>query len=270
MSHPATTDITDTPIDQSRALLALLSAAATTANRVISPDLAFQEALDQIAIHTGWPVIHVYLPLDPAQDLLVPAPIWHLDSPQRYASFRSVTDQTYFQPGLGLVGQVQVTARPIWAPDVAAEPQFIRRRVDSDLGVHAGILFPLLVGDEVVGVLECYSPEVLAPDPSLLEVLANVGIILGRVIERARTQLMEQRQHHVDAAQLRHARQAATMELITMISHEVNNPLYAARSALELIKQDLGDSTSPFVDILSSELARLSDVMHHIRSLTPS
>lgn len=270
MSTPPILGVAHPSIDQQNMLLALLSGTVTIANRIAPPSIALHEALDQIAAHIGWPVLHVYLPLDPAQDLLAPAPIWHLDSPQKYAHFRHTTDQTYFQPGLGLVGQVQATARPIWAPDVATEPRFIRRHAGSDLGVHAGILFPLLIGDEVVGVMECYSAEVIEPDLSLLEVLAHVGIILGRVIERARTQLKEQREQCVDALQLQHARQAAARELITMIAHEVNNPLYAARNALELIKQDLEDSGSPFVDILSSELARIAAVMVRIRNLTPT
>lgn len=259
-----------TPLQQQRSLLNLLSATAATANQATSTDDALQQALDQIAQHTGWPVSHVYLPTDTMQDELASSRIWHLDSPQRFDHFRRTTDVTRFRPGLGLVGQVQATARPIWAPDVTTDHRFIRRRDDLDLGVRAGVLFPILVGAEVAGVLECYTSDVVAPDPSLLEVLANVGVVLGRVVERARMRnKVEQHLTLAAAAQLQTARRDAAGELATTIAHEINNPLYAARNALELIRQDLSQAESPFIEILHDELARIADVTQRMRSFAP-
>ena len=46
----------------------------------------------------------------------------------------------------------------------------------------------MLVGHEVVAVLEFFAGEALEPDGPLLELMANVGTQLGRVVERKRAE----------------------------------------------------------------------------------
>ena len=58
----------------------------------------------------------------------------------------------------------------------------------SDLGIRAGFGFPVLVGAEVVGVLEFFSPRATEPDERLLDVMADIGTQLGRVVERKRAE----------------------------------------------------------------------------------
>src|SRR5205823_5254224 len=55
-------------------------------------------------------------------------------------------------------------------------------------GVRAGFGFPVLVGAEVVAVLEFFTNEALEPDEAVLDVMANIGTLLGRVVERSRAQ----------------------------------------------------------------------------------
>jgi len=50
------------------------------------------------------------------------------------------------------------------------------------------VAFPVRVGREVAGVMEFFSDRPLPRDPALLEVMANLGTQVGRVVERARAQ----------------------------------------------------------------------------------
>ena len=68
-----------------------------------------------------------------------------------------------------------------------------RRDIAVDLGVRAGIAFPLLTGKEVVGVLEFMSTVEINPQDRILEVTESMGALLGRVVERARGQEALQR-----------------------------------------------------------------------------
>ena len=43
-------------------------------------------------------------------------------------------------------------------------------------------------------MLECYTPEPLAPNPALLEAMTQIGTQLGRAIERERAAAQAQRQ----------------------------------------------------------------------------
>jgi two-component system NtrC family sensor kinase len=81
---------------------------------------------------------------------------------------------------------VLASGKPAWIADVGADPHFVRAQVAQAVGLRAGFALPVLVGAEVVAVLEFFTTEVVEPDAPLLEVLMHVGTQLGRVVERAR------------------------------------------------------------------------------------
>ncbi len=170
------------------AIVQLLQDIAVAANEAATIDTAMQFALDRVCAHTGWPVGHVYMPGPNNSDELVPTNIWHLDNPQQFKSFLEITEEVCFAKGGGLPGRVLATAKPAWIVDVTQDPNFSRARLAVDIGVKAGFAFPVLVGKEVVGVLEFFSDEALEPDEPLLELMAHVGTQLGRVVERKRSE----------------------------------------------------------------------------------
>src|SRR5580700_4456619 len=68
----------------------LLQLITVAANEASSVEGAMQFALDQVCVHTRWPVGHVYL--KDATGMLVTTRLWHLDHPERYEPFREVSD----------------------------------------------------------------------------------------------------------------------------------------------------------------------------------
>ncbi len=167
--------------------LLLHKAVATAANEAVTIDDALQIALDQVCAYTGWPVGDVYL-LDEPTGELAPSGLWHLDHPERYQTFRQITEATRFLPGIGLPGRVLSSGKPAWIMDVNKDDNFPRAKHAKDIGVKAGFAFPVLAGREVVGVLEFFAPEALEPNERLLETMADIGTLLGRVIERRRAE----------------------------------------------------------------------------------
>jgi PAS domain S-box-containing protein len=81
---------------------------------------------------------------------------------------------------------VLATGAPAWIRDVAEDDACPRAAAARATGLRGAIACPLLVGAEVVGVLECFSAEPMEPGPEVLAVLRCVGMTLGRVVERAR------------------------------------------------------------------------------------
>ena len=64
--------------------------------------------------------------------------------------------------------------------------------------MRAGFAFPVLVGAEVVAVLEFFAHESLEPNEPLLEVMTHIGTQLGRVVERSRArQALRASEEHV-------------------------------------------------------------------------
>jgi PAS domain S-box-containing protein len=168
--------------------LELLNRVAVASNEASTVDEAMQTSLDEVCRLTGWPVGHVYMPDPQDPKVLAPTTLWHLDDAGRFENFRKVTEAMPLEGGKGLPGRVLESGRPAWITDVTKDSNFPRNRVATDIGVKAGFGFPVLVGREVVAVLEFFAPTAIQPDDALLEVMVQIGTQLGRVVERNRAQ----------------------------------------------------------------------------------
>ena len=176
---------TDAMRQQSESLQ-LLQETATAANRAVSFEEAVQTCLDEICAFGGWPIGHCLM-VDELGKKLITAGIWHFDDEERYAFFREVTEEIEIGIDGGFSGRVLATGKPTWVDDVSKKKNFIRAGIAKDAGIKGASAFPVLVGEDVVAVLEFFSPEPLEPNEAILEVMASVGAQLGRVVERARS-----------------------------------------------------------------------------------
>ncbi|MDQ1507459.1 MAG: hypothetical protein QOD57_5186 [Actinomycetota bacterium] len=168
--------------------LHLLEAVAVAAYEAHTVDEALLRALDEVCAYTHWPVGHAYLP--GSNGVLAPTGLWHLADPDRYASFRRSTEQTCLEPGVGLLRGVRLSQEPAWTADVSADPNFLRAAAAREVGLRGAFGLPVIVNGEAVAVLEFFSPELLEPDESLLELGRHIGLQLGRVMERQRVEAM--------------------------------------------------------------------------------
>lgn len=172
---------------ESSALLKCNQAITRAANEAASIADAFRAALDEICAQAGWPVGHVYL-YDEAAGDLVPSDIWHLADPDAFRTFRRVTCETRFAPGIGLPGRVFSSGELAWIPDVNRDPNFPRAKLAQKIGVKTGAGFPVTHDGRVVAVLEFFSGREEEKNPALLDVMAQVGAQLGIAVARQRAE----------------------------------------------------------------------------------
>jgi len=170
-------------------LMKLMQQVAISANEAQSVDEAFQTSLDLICAFTHWPVAHVYFREDEQASTLTPSQLWHLDNPEEFRTFRTLTEETFFSAGVGLPGRVLAQGRAAWIPDITQDLNFPRARKAGELGIRGGFAFPVLIGNAVMGVLEFFSRSIESPNSRLLEVMEIIGTQLGRVLERKRGEL---------------------------------------------------------------------------------
>ena len=168
--------------------------------------------------------------------VLVSSGVWHVEDDEQFGEFRRVSSTYRFPSGIGLPGRVLASGKPAWVEDVTLDDNFPRAALSSDLGVRAGLAFPVLVNREVAAVLEFFATEPAQPSAGLLDLMENVGTQLGRVIERARAE--ESLQRSKDEAD-RANRTKSTF--LASMSHELRTPLNAIIGYSEILEEDLGD-----------------------------
>jgi len=210
--------------------LQTLEAIAARANQDGSLRDVLQFALEEICRFHGWKAGHGYiLRQEDGQAVLAPAGIWFATDPENFKPFRRVSAHAEFAMGHGLPGRAYQLAQPIWLPDLDADHNFPRLGVALACGLRSAVAFPVLSGDAVVGVLEFFDTEMREASAGLLEMLAQAGTQLGRVIERqqARETLQARAVELAKARDEAEAADRAKSAFLAAMSHELRTPLNA-------------------------------------------
>ena len=121
--------------------------------------------------------------VDPQADVLRCGALWHSPS-SRPEEFVALSRQTTFAPGVGLPGRVWASGQSAWIPDVVKDPNFPRAQAAAREGLHGALGFPVVVGRDILGVVEVFSGEIQQPDDELLQMLTAIGSQVGQLIKR--------------------------------------------------------------------------------------
>ncbi|MDE1969413.1 MAG: GAF domain-containing sensor histidine kinase [Alphaproteobacteria bacterium] len=227
--------------------LELLEKIATAANQGATAEGALRLAMIEICRFSGWQVGHVYDVENATQEpRLRSRGIWFGADAGAMESFRLATEAGEFPEGVGLPGRVLASGKPAWIDDVVGDDNFPREWAARQCGLRAASAFPVLSGDKIVAVLEFFAYIVREPDEILLRLMSQIGLQLGRAIERERdTEAMQRRAKEL--AQARDKAQSANRaksEFLANMSHELRTPLNAIIGFSELMmKETLGPHT---------------------------
>lgn len=169
-------------VNEEAASVELLQAIAAAANSAQTTQEAFQICLHRVCAFMGWPIGHVYVRHG---EVLRTSGWWNQES-ARFANFREQSAALEFAADDDMIGQVLGSGLATWLNDLESESSYLRARTAREAGIRSGFAFPVLIGNEVVAVLEFYSERTEEPDLRLLTLMGNIGTQLGRVVERER------------------------------------------------------------------------------------
>lgn len=210
----------------------LLRKIAVAANQSDNPDDAIQVCLDEVCAYMGWSVAHAYrFAADDTGDL-ISANLWHFDDPVRYEAFRRETERTRVSPGSGIAGRALAHGKPYWLEVEPAHGISQRRVVRVEAGLQSGFAVPVMVGRQVAAVLEFFTGEVVERDEHFFEITTQVGVLIGRVIERERNEKVL-----LDAKEEAELASRAKSEFLANMSHELRTPLNAIIGFSEIINE---------------------------------
>ncbi len=142
--------------------------------------------LQAICESTGWEIGELW-DADTQTGVLRCVNVWHMEMKDA-AEFETYSKTITFLPGVGLPGRVLASGEPLWITDLGADTNFPRMPFAVKEGLRSGFGFPILLGNEVLGVLEFFSREMRERDPDLLETVSSIGSRIGQLLERKRTE----------------------------------------------------------------------------------
>ncbi len=91
--------------------------------------------------------------------------------------------------GTGLTGTAAQEKRPVYAPDVSQDPRYVL----SAKNTRSELAIPLMVRDEVVGVLDCQSESVDHFDADTIDLLTLFSTQASMALQNARLYSLERR-----------------------------------------------------------------------------
>ena len=238
--------------------------------RILAEAATLEEATPQILRAVceclGWDVGALWR-TDPEAGVLRCVEIWHKES-MAVPGFEAASRQGPLEPGMGLPGRVWFNREPAYIPDVVRDANFQRAPIAAREGLHAGFGFPILLGREVLGVMEFLSNEIRQPDRDLLNMMATIGSQIGQFIERKQA---EEALHHTQA-ELTHVTRVVTLgEMTASIAHEINQPLAAvvsnATACLHWLAAQNLEEARQSAEFIIADGHRAGEIIDRIRAL---
>src|SRR5207249_2666289 len=122
--------------------------------------------------------------VDPERRILRCRAAWVQPTDAPKSALMDATLTSTFPSGVGLPGRVWADGRAAWIPDVLRDDNFPRGEWAAADGLHAAFGFPILLGRDVLGVIEFFHDAIREPDQELLQAMSVIGSQIGQFMER--------------------------------------------------------------------------------------
>jgi len=267
-----TRDITDRRRTEHR--LALQYAITRIVSRSIDFVEGTHEILETVCESLGWQ-LGVLWAVDHQDRILRCVDVWH--SPVVDAGdFESACVTMPFVKGVGLPGRIWESGKPAWIRNLKKDSNFPRAPLAERSGLRAAFGFPILLGEEIIGVIEFFSQEIRQPDQELLEMIGSVGRQIGQFQERKRAEeklahlLVRERSARADAEKANRLKD----EFLATLSHELRTPLNAVIGWSRMLKSGKLDpkSANHAIDVIErnawSQKQIIEDILDVSRVIT--
>lgn len=153
-------------------------------SRILASALSTEEAVDGVlkvlANHFEWSIASFWQ-VNAAEDGLECRGFY---SAMAVPDFESLTRTITLQKNVGLPGRVWQTCSPHWVEDVAVDPNFPRQSAALKDNLHGGFAFPIIFGDQFLGVFEFFSEKIEPLSKKKTSTVDILAVELGQFFQR--------------------------------------------------------------------------------------
>jgi PAS domain S-box-containing protein len=146
-------------------------------------NVAAARVLELVGQRLGWQLGGFWV-VDELSLVLRCTQFWNPGNPG-HVNFEQLSYARVFSLGEGLPGSAWKERRPVWVDDVRVHQNFPRASIAKLDGICTGAAFPLYAGNRILGVLEFFSRELRAPDPTVFDFFTALGGQIGIFLDRA-------------------------------------------------------------------------------------
>lgn len=169
---------------------------------------------------------------------------WHVPALEADEFEEASRNRTYSK-GVGLPGRIWTSRTSEWIENLANDQNFPRATFAAKAGLASAFGFPVMLGHTVMGVMEFFSRDSLAPDPTLLKIMNAIGNQIGQFVERKRAE--EERGHLYGREQRARLELEATMERMRQVQTVTEVAL--AHLSLDKLLAELIDRVHDTMDV---------------------
>ena len=245
--HPDTSS--DKGVTVRSGIVGMLHDVSVIADQAHSLSSALQSTVERLSREFEWPLGHFFVP-GKAGLMDFAGGIRRLETPGGEALIFASRSARY-GPGCGWAARVLEERAPTWIRDLRETQDFAdpRLRLAVDHGLRGLLASPIVIGDEVLAVMEFFTAEPFRPSSELLDAMTLVSSLLGRVVVRARAE-----------EELHRARDRADLgeDFFLTVNHKVRTPMNAVIGLADLLlRTPLSQEQKESVEMLRSSGADL-------------
>jgi len=206
-----------------------------------------------VAERTHWPAVGILLPDESCQQFVVTAATG-IATPNR--GFAVSLDE-------GIIGRALRLDETQYVPDVNQDPDYIAASVD----IVTELAVPLVRSDRLLGALSLLSNDWNAFDQD--------DILLAESLAEAMALALDNASLHRDLTSAKEAAEAANMaksEFISVVSHELKNPMTSIRGYADLLSSGVVGDMSPqqenFIQTISTNVGRMQTLVSDLTDVS--